>query len=146
MANPLYDQLFGTHAGKDTPFLFLPDGTTLSHSAFLQQAAQIANAVTGLGLSAGDRVAVQVEKSPEALALYAACVQAGLIFLPLNTAYTEDELAYFIENSGASLIVCDDSRQSGLSAIASRLGAQVETTWPPSFTPRARPGVRKARC
>ncbi len=127
MANPLYDHLFGTHAGKDTPFLFLPDGTTLSHNAFLQQAAQIANAVTGLGLSAGDRVAVQVEKSPEALALYAACVQAGLIFLPLNTAYTEDELAYFIENSGASLIVCDDSRQSGLSAIASRLGAQVET-------------------
>ena len=127
MANPLYDHLFGTHAGKDTPFLFLPDGTTLSHSAFLQQAAQIANAVTGLGLSTGDRVAVQVEKSPEALALYAACVQAGLIFLPLNTAYTEDELAYFIENSGASLIVCDDSRQSGLSAIASHLGAQVET-------------------
>ncbi|WP_288938479.1 malonyl-CoA synthase [uncultured Roseovarius sp.] len=127
MANPLYDHLFGTHAGKDTPFLFLPDGTTLSHSAFLQQAARIANAVTGLGLSAGDRVAVQVEKSPEALALYAACVQAGLIFLPLNTAYTEDELAYFIENSGASLIVCDDSRQSGLSAIANRLGAQVET-------------------
>ncbi|GGO61241.1 malonyl-CoA/methylmalonyl-CoA synthetase [Roseovarius pacificus] len=127
MANPLYDHLFGTHAGKDTPFLFLPDGTTLSHSAFLQQAARIANAVTGLGLSAGDRVAVQVEKSPEALALYAACVQAGLIFLPLNTAYTEDELAYFIENSGASLIVCDDSRQSGLSAIAGRLGAQVET-------------------
>ncbi|WP_320177046.1 malonyl-CoA synthase [Roseovarius pacificus] len=127
MANPLYDHLFGTHAGKDTPFLFLPDGTTLSHNAFLQQAARIANAVTGLGLSTGDRVAVQVEKSPEALALYAACVQAGLIFLPLNTAYTEDELAYFIENSGASLIVCDDSRQSGLSAIASHLGAQVET-------------------
>ncbi len=127
MANPLYDHLFGTHAGKDTPFLFLPDGTTLSHNAFLQQAARIANAVTGLGLSTGDRVAVQVEKSPEALALYAACVQAGLIFLPLNTAYTEDELAYFIENSGASLIVCDDSRQSGLSAIAGRLGAQVET-------------------
>ncbi|MBU3260952.1 malonyl-CoA synthase [Roseovarius sp. PS-C2] len=127
MANPLYDHLFGNHAGKDTPFLYLPDGTTLSHDAFLQKAARIANAVTGLGLSTGDRVAVQVEKSPEALALYAACVQAGLIFLPLNTAYTEDELAYFIENSGASLIVCDDSRQSGLSAVASRLGAQVET-------------------
>ena len=56
-----------------------------------------------LKLKPGDRVAAQIEKSPEALALYAACAQAGLVFLPLNTAYTVDELAYFIDSSFLTL-------------------------------------------
>ncbi len=127
MANPLYDGLFGAHAGKDTPFLHLLDGTTITHQDFLSTAAQIAHVVTQLGLKPGDRVAAQIEKSPEALALYAACTQAGLVFLPLNTAYTVDELTYFIENSGASLIVCDSRSEGKLAPVGAQLGAKVET-------------------
>ena len=127
MANPLYDQLFGVHSGKQTPFLHLPDGQTISHDAFLQIAACFAHALTAAGLKPGDRLAAQVEKSPQALALYAACVQAGLIFLPLNTAYTVDELAYFIENSGARAIVCDPMRADSLSRIADQFGAKILT-------------------
>ena len=77
MANPLYDTLFGNHAGKADPFLHLPDGRHLSYQDFLELAARFANAMTGIGLRTGDRIAVQVEKSPEALALYAASAQAG---------------------------------------------------------------------
>ncbi len=127
MANPLYDTLFGRHAGKDTPFLHLPNGTTLTHQGFLEIAAGIANVLTANGLVPGDRVAVQIEKSPEALAVYAACAQAGLVFLPLNTAYTVEELTYFIENSGASLVICDDRKAPGLSAIAESLEAKLLT-------------------
>ncbi|KIC45967.1 malonyl-CoA synthase [Ruegeria sp. ANG-S4] len=127
MANPLYDGLFGAHAGKRTPFLHLLDGTTLTHQDFLNIAARMAHVATRLGLKPGDRVAAQVEKSPEALALYAACAQAGLVFLPLNTAYTVDELTYFVENSGASLIVCDSKNAGELSAVGARLNAKVET-------------------
>ena len=127
MANPLYDALFGVHAGKSTPFLHLTNGSTLSHDAFLRRTAQIANALTELGLAAGDRVAAQIHKSPEALALYAACVQAGLIFLPLNTAYTVEELSYFIENSGASLVVTDQVNLAALKPVAAALGAKTET-------------------
>ncbi len=127
MANPLFDRLFGIHAGKATPFLHLPDGEIVTHQDFLGRAAQIANVFAQTGLEPGDRVAAQVEKSPEALALYAACVQAGLIFLPLNTAYTADELTYFIENSGASVVICDGRREATLAPIAKRLGAAVET-------------------
>lgn len=127
MANPLYDELFGAHAGKSTPFLHLPDGHTITHDAFLQLAARFAHALTALGLKPGDRLAAQVEKSPEALALYAACAQTGLIFLPLNTAYTVDELTYFIDNSGAGLVVCDSRRAHGLRPITERLGAQLLT-------------------
>ncbi len=127
MANPLYDRLFGIHAGKTTPFLHLPDGQVLIHAAFLDMAARLANALTGLELEPGDRVAVQVEKSPEALALFAACAQTGLIFLPLNTAYTTAELQYFIENSGAKLVVCDGANQIGLTPIAQAQNAHLET-------------------
>ncbi|MGY3436661.1 MULTISPECIES: malonate--CoA ligase [unclassified Marinovum] len=127
MTNPLYDRLFGAHAGKTTPFLHLPNGETLSHQDFLASAARLAHAMTDSGLKPGDRVAAQVEKSPQALALYAACAQAGLVFLPLNTAYTVAELGYFIENSGAALIVCDGANFASLQELGHPLGAQVET-------------------
>lgn len=127
MANPLYDGLFGVHAGKSTPFLHLLDGTSLTHDSFLKMAAQIANVMRDLGVEPGDRVAMQVEKSPQSLALYAACAQAGLVFLPLNTAYTVAELSYFIENSGAALIVCDGANMLEMVALGAKLGAKVET-------------------
>ncbi len=127
MPNPLYDSIFGIHAGKTTPFLHLQDGSVISHSDFLEKAARLAHVLTEIGLEPGDRLAAQVQKSPEALALYAACVQAGVIFLPLNTAYTADEVTYFIENSGARCIVCDDKSADDLKPIADRLGARLET-------------------
>ncbi len=127
MTNPLYDALFGTHVGKTTAFLHLPGGDTLSHDAFLRLTAQYANAITGAGLGPGARVAAQVEKSHHALAVYAACVQAGLVFLPLNTGYTVEELSYFIENSGASMVICTGARKDALAPIAARHGARLET-------------------
>jgi malonyl-CoA/methylmalonyl-CoA synthetase len=126
-SNPLYDALFGIHAGSAAPFLYLPEGRVISYAAFLAMTARLAHAVTGLGLGAGDRVAVQIEKSVETLALYAACVQAGLVFLPLNTAYTTEELRYFIEDSGAKLVVCDPAKREALAAMAAGLGAALET-------------------
>ena len=127
MANPLYDALFGRHLGQATVFLQMQDGTTLTHGQFLQQAAQYAHVLTNFGLTLGDRVAVQIEKSPQSLAIYAACVQAGLIFLPLNTAYTASELSYFVEDSGARVLICDPKSQESLTPLAQTTGAQLET-------------------
>ncbi|WP_269583483.1 malonate--CoA ligase [Roseibium sp. Sym1] len=127
MSNPLYDQLFGQHAGKDTPFLIFQDGSVLTHAAFLERAAQIAHVLTRNGMKPGDRLAAQVQKSATALALYAACAQAGIVFLPLNTAYTVDELSYFIENSGAKTVVCDAGSEALLTPVADALGARIET-------------------
>ncbi len=127
MTNPLFDRLFGQHAESEAPFLRLADGAIVTHRDFLNRTAQFAHALTKQGLSAGDRLAAQVEKSPEALVLYAACVQTGVVFLPLNTAYTVDELTYFIENSGAKTVVCDASRADGLAPVATKLSARLET-------------------
>ncbi|WP_299678491.1 malonyl-CoA synthase [uncultured Roseobacter sp.] len=127
MANPLFDQLFGRHAGRTTPFLHLGDGSAITHATFLAMAGQYANAFSEIGLKPGDRLALQVEKSPHALAAYAAAVQAGIVFLPLNTGYTAAELAYFVENSGAGLLVCDPAAAERLRPIASASGARLET-------------------
>ena len=126
MANHLYDALFGIHLGKDTPFLILPDDRVITHAEFLAKAAQYAHQITAYGLVAGDRLAVQIGKSANALAVYAACVQAGVIFLPLNTAYTGAEVEYFIDNSGAKLVLCGGEKQADIAPICDRLHARLD--------------------
>ncbi|MCG6903203.1 MAG: malonyl-CoA synthase [Rhodobacter sp.] len=127
MANPLFDTLFAAHAGKKSVFLHLADGSTRSYDAFLGQVARFANALAAMGLEPGDRLAAQIDKSPEALAVYGACVQAGVVFLPLNTAYTAEEVSYFVENSGARVFLCDGARSENLKAVADKAGARLET-------------------
>ena len=83
--------------------------------------ARIANALSSLGLSDGARVAVQVEKSPEALLLYLACLRAGLVYLPLNTAYREAEIDYFLGNAEPEVVVCSPGNESWVAPIAARL-------------------------
>jgi malonyl-CoA/methylmalonyl-CoA synthetase len=127
MANLLYDKLFGRHSEKSTPFLHLVNGDIISHAEFLARSSCFANLFIAMGLKPGDRVAVQIDKSPDAVSLYAACVQAGLIFLPLNTAYTSDEVIYFVENSGAALFVCQEIRSREMKVVSKSTGARLET-------------------
>jgi len=127
MNNPLYDNLFGVHLKNDAPFLYLLNGQIITYRKFLLKSAKIANTLTEMGLKPGDCVAIQVEKSPEMLNIYAACAQAGLVFLPLNPSYTVDELKYFIENSEARLIICDQKNKKDLKIIAKDLNILIET-------------------
>ncbi len=126
MSNPLYDTLFGRHIGREDAFLILPEGQ-LSYADFLTRAARFAAEIKALGLQAGDRLAVQIDKSPDALAVYAACAQTGVIFLPLNTAYTAAEVAYFVENSGARLFLSTPAREPELAPMAEAAGAMLRS-------------------
>jgi malonyl-CoA/methylmalonyl-CoA synthetase len=85
--------------------------------------ARYASLIAQLGLKRGDRVAVQVEKSPEALFLYLACLRGGFVFLPMNTAYRSDEVDYLVGNAEPALIVCEPARESEMWEIAARHGA-----------------------
>jgi len=128
MANPLYDALFAIHAGKHTNFIQSPiSGQALSHNDFVEGASQFANALQSAGLSKGDRLIAQVGKSVSALKLYAGCVQAGVVYLPLNTAYTANEVAYFLSDSGAKLLICDPASEAALLPIAESHTAQIMT-------------------
>ena len=127
MTNPLYDNLFRSHAKNRKTFLYLSDGSTLTYKDFITNSSKMANALGKLGLKPGDRLAIQVEKSPEMLTVYAACAQAGIIFLPLNTAYTVNDLLYFIEDSGASIFICDKRISEEISKKTSQLNVKIET-------------------
>ncbi|MEX0343467.1 MAG: malonyl-CoA synthase [Rhizobiaceae bacterium] len=118
MAKKLYDALFAPHADNPKPFLVDKAGSAISYRDFIATSGRISNLLCASGVGPGDRVAVQVEKSPTALALYAACVRAGAVFLPLNTAYTPSELDYFIGNAEPALIVCDAAAETAIAKIA----------------------------
>ena len=84
--------------------------------------ARIANLLDSLGLPAGARVAVQTEKSVEALMLYLAVLRAGYVYLPLNTAYQASEIEYFIGNAEPSVVVCSGKNFGWVSKIAFKVG------------------------
>ena len=79
---------------------------------------KLANLLVSLGLQPGDRVAVQVDKSPEALLLYLACLRAGCAYLPLNNAYQQGEVDYFVDNATPALLVCAPRNQEWIAPIA----------------------------
>ncbi len=125
MTNPLYDALFAGLAGREDPFLHLPDGGAITGAEFHAMCARAASAMTAAGLQPGDRLAVQVAKSPAALALHGGAVMAGVVFLPLNTAYTATEVDYFLANSGARLMLADGANEAALAPVAAACGAQL---------------------
>jgi malonyl-CoA/methylmalonyl-CoA synthetase len=103
------------------------DGTRISYGDLIALSGRVANVIVARGVKPGDRVAAQTEKSVEALVLYLATVRAGAVYLPLNTAYTLNELDYFIGDAEPSLIVCDPSKADGITALAAKVHARVET-------------------
>ncbi len=84
--------------------------------------AMLANLLQGLRLPASSRVAVQTEKSVEALMLYLAVLRAGHVFLPLNTAYQASEIGYFIGNAEPAVVVCSPKNFAWVSRIAFSAG------------------------
>ncbi|MGE5096812.1 MAG: malonate--CoA ligase [Betaproteobacteria bacterium] len=109
-------------ADRESPLLILPDQSVVTYGQADEGAARYAALLAGLGLRPGDRVAVQVEKSPEALLLYLGCLRAGLAYLPLNSAYQEAEIGYFLENAEPGAIVAQPRSMPWLQPLAARLG------------------------
>src|SRR6266576_6722900 len=103
------------------------DGQRVSYGEVISRAGQMANVLMSRGVKPGDRVAAQTEKSVPGLVLYLAAVRAGAVYLPLNTAYTLNELEYFITDAEPSLVVCDPAKADGIGAIAAKVGAKVLT-------------------
>jgi malonyl-CoA/methylmalonyl-CoA synthetase len=90
--------------------------------------AMVANLLDSLDLPPASRIAVQVEKSVEAMVLYLATLRAGHVFLPLNTAYQSGEMAYFIGNAEPAVVVCSPPNHGWVSKIAFTAGTQYVFT------------------
>src|ERR1700733_11176674 len=111
-------QRFQDAADPSRPLIRSLDRPPLSYAVCFAVAARFAHVLAHHGVRPGDRVAVQVEKSPNALCLYLACLRAGAVYLPLNTGYTPSELAYFVGDAEPRLFVCAGKN---LEKIATRL-------------------------
>jgi malonyl-CoA/methylmalonyl-CoA synthetase len=109
-------------ADRSRELLRSQDGTCFSYADAERASARLANCLVAMGARPGDRVTVQVEKSPQALWLYLACLRAGLVFHPLNTAYREQELKFFLENARPHIVICDSRSERSMNAIAGRCG------------------------
>lgn len=93
----------------------------ITFAEFEATIAQYTNFIRTLGVAPGERVAVQVEKSPEALMLYLACLKAGVVYLPLNSAYREGEIAYFLGDAEPQLVIHSPQDESWIAPICTRL-------------------------
>jgi malonyl-CoA/methylmalonyl-CoA synthetase len=93
-------------SGRERILLETDDGRTYTRADLARESARVARMMVDLGAMRGGRVAVQVDKSPASLFLYLGCLRAGLVYLPLNTAYQRGELTYFLEDARPEVVVC----------------------------------------
>ena len=124
--------LFDSAAGAkpERSFLLVDGEPLLTYGDMRDQTAQAAAWLRSIGVRAGDRALVQVHKSPAAVILYLACLRAGVVFIPLNTAYQEAELGYFLSDSEPKVLVASPDLPGETVAFAGPrvvLGGALET-------------------
>src|SRR5689334_446332 len=118
MRDPSQWLQFHARHRPDRLFLETGDGRRLSYGDMAALVERVAGAMLQLQVAPGDRVVAQIEKSPEAVALYIACLQIGAAFVPLNTAYTFAELEYFLSDAAPSLAVVRPAQREQVMSLA----------------------------
>ena len=98
------------------------DHRTLKYDEIHNETGRYVSMFTKMQIKKGDRIVVQVEKSIESVLLYLACLRYGAIYIPLNPAYTNEEITYFLRDSDPALFVCTPERESSMSAITAEVG------------------------
>jgi malonyl-CoA/methylmalonyl-CoA synthetase len=129
MSDNLYE-LFRARFPADRSLCFIetPDGQAYGYDELEAASGRMARLLAERGVRKGDRVAVQVEKSPQAIFLYLACMRAGAVYLPLNTAYQSAELAYFLGDAEPRVVVCQAEREAELGGLAGQAGVAAVLT------------------
>jgi len=119
----LYERFFERFADRlAEPFLLRPNGDTITYADLHARSGRIANLFLSLGIGRGDRIAMQVDKSAEALLVYLATLRIGAIHLPLNPAYTPRELDYFLRDAEPALFICSPANEPVLGPLCREAG------------------------
>lgn len=120
MANANFYSLLQKNCLKagDAPCLTLDNGESVSYRQIDELSARMARVLVGAGLKPGDRLAVQVEKSVANVALYLGAMRSGAVYVPLNTAYTPEEVSYFLKDAKPSIVVCAPEKIDALTHVA----------------------------
>ena len=110
-------------AAAHRPALLCPQGEDVSYGQLDAAVQRMAGALVARGVGAGDRVLAQVPKTPQAVALYLACLKIGAVYAPINTAYTPSEVAYFLGDAEPALFVAGGDLAFETSVPVETLGA-----------------------
>ncbi len=125
--NPLFDQLFAKNHGSKIFLSFSDLGTTLTYDEFLNEIKCTANCLKKFGLEKGDCLVLQIEKSHHVFTIYGACVQLGIIFIPLNTSYTGFEVEYFLNDSECKVFITTSKMLKELDSLGKNRSFNIET-------------------
>jgi malonyl-CoA/methylmalonyl-CoA synthetase len=128
MTGNLFAKIRAAAPSLDRTFIETHDGRVVTYGDLFDASGRYANVLRAAGVTFGDRVVVQVEKSPECVLLYLACLRLGAAYLPLNQAYTLAELDYFIGDSEPRVVVCAPERVREIAALAEGLGVATTLT------------------
>jgi malonyl-CoA/methylmalonyl-CoA synthetase len=122
MGENLYSALSAAFArARDSVCLELADGRRYTYADLDAESARYANLLVSLGLKPGDRVAAQVEKSEQTVFLYLGCLRAGMVYLPLNTAYQSGEIAHFVSDAEPGVVFCRAEAREWFKGVPHRL-------------------------
>lgn len=127
MVEDLFTALSAARPAPEKAVATTPGGRRTTYDELFATARRCARLLAERGVVPGDRVAVQVDKSPEALALILGVAAAGAVVLPLNPAYTDAEVAFFLADAGPRVLVAPPARGGALAAVADAHGARLET-------------------
>jgi malonyl-CoA/methylmalonyl-CoA synthetase len=129
----LFELLAARASGaEDRVCLRGPDGSTLTYGQLDRRSAQLAGALRSAGAAAADRVVAQVDKSADAVALYLACLRAGLVHVPLNPAYTTAEVAHFLADAAPAVVVHRVGADPALDQVAAAAGVAAVLSLDPT--------------
>jgi len=126
MSGGLWQAIAAAMPEANRVFLETPDGRAITYGEMEVATARMAAALAARGAGPGERVAVQVDKSPEALLLYLATIRAGAVYLPLNPAYTPAEIEYFLGDAEPAVTVCRPGDEA-TAGLAARFGSAALT-------------------
>jgi malonyl-CoA/methylmalonyl-CoA synthetase len=132
MSANLFDLIRAAAPDLDKTAMDAPDGMSLTYRQLFERSGQAANALVALGVAPGDRVAVQIDKSPDMIVVMLACLRAGAALLPLNAAYTLAELEYFLADAKPALTLCRPATLEPVRALGQRLGLPAVASLGPS--------------
>ncbi len=118
---------FKNNLKLDKPFIIKTNGKIITYSKSLDLAGKFSQFFKNSGLKKGDRVLVCLEKNPESLFIYIACLRGGFVLVPVNPAYTRNELDYFVCNSTPKLIITNPDNYQKFSDIESDIDFKIET-------------------
>ncbi len=120
--NILHHLKFAAKNAEAKPAFILPSDGSITYGAFYERVSRLASLLSNMGLSSGDRLVAQIDKSLANVALYLATLQVGAIYVPLNSAYTSTELEYFLGDAKPVIFVGRSETLSVVEPIAQRLG------------------------